>query len=64
MTLWPVGDASSGIFMETFCDTRLFSDRLTPSEVLHKTRLRFIENPPKPGYDDPAVWSPCGLAGP
>ncbi|MEE4355734.1 MAG: hypothetical protein V2I97_04645 [Desulfococcaceae bacterium] len=34
MTLRPVGDASSRIFMETFCDTRLSSDSLTPSETL------------------------------
>jgi CHAT domain-containing protein len=64
MTLRPVGDASSRIFMETFYDTWLSSEKLTPSEALHQTRLRFIENPPKPGYDDPSVWSPYVLVGP
>ena len=63
MTLWPVGDESSRVFMESFYDIWLSSENLTPAEALHKTRLRFIENPPKPGYDNPAVWSPYVLVG-
>jgi len=63
MTLWPVGDASSRVFMETFYDTWLSSENLRPAQALHKTRMLFIENPPKPGYDNPAVWSPYVLVG-
>ncbi len=63
MTLRPVGDKASRIFMETFYENWLASeDNPAPSEALHRTRLHFINHPNK-DYRDPAVWSPYVLVG-
>lgn len=57
MTLTPVGDKASREFMKTFYNYYL-SEKLSPAEALHKTRLDFIRDN-RPVKD----WSPYVMVG-